>query len=629
MKPIHLLALTVSLFTRSPLAKPLAMPTPENQIQATIQSVFNGSDTRNWALVESSFAPQVTLDYTSLAGGKPASLSPRQITDAWRAVFHGFASTHHQIGQFKISVAGKTASASHRGLALHYLPGAQGGDYWAVCGAYTYTLSLAGSKWVINNMKFDALAQRGNRALPQLAAAATKSQITAAKLASPSPQTLAAVNTFFTSLEQLDIPPFLAGWDEQGRQVMPFAPIGFPGELVGKPAIARQYGGLPSAYKAMQFPRKVYPTTDPHTVIVQYTGTIDLKQGGQYNNTYVSVFTEKDGKLTHNTEYFDPQVLSDAFGASMKATFGTASNNDPRIRKVTFVSHGQPLKGNLYLPDGFDEAKQYPTLVVAGSWLTVKEQMPALYARAWADRGYVALAFDFRYFGESGGQPRNYENPAAKTEDISAAVDFLSTLKFVNASRIGGMGVCASSGYMAQAAVTDSRIKTVTLLAPWLHDPAMAKAIYDTRPGGTAGLLARADAATTAFAKEGKTATVAAASTTDAYAAMYLPDPQWDYYLNPDKGAVPSWPNQFAEMSWRPWLTYNAIDIARQVKQPVYMVASEQGAIPDGARRFHALLPGEKELIWLNDYNQLELYIVPDAVNQVVDQAEPWLAKHL
>ncbi|MEN9520619.1 MAG: hypothetical protein RLZZ381_3207 [Cyanobacteriota bacterium] len=75
-----------------------------------------------------------------------------------------------------------------------------------------------------------------------------------------------------------------------------------------------------------------------------------------------------------------------------------------QVKKVTFASNNQTLVGNLYLPDDYQEETKLPAvIVVTGAWTTVKEQMPATYAKEMADRGYAALAFDFRNWGESGG----------------------------------------------------------------------------------------------------------------------------------------------------------------------------------------------------------------------------------
>src|SRR5919106_1248412 len=106
---------------------------------------------------------------------------------------------------------------------------------------------------------------------------------------------------------------------------------------------------------------------------------------------------------------------------------------------VIFSNHGVPLSGRFLRSDSrFDRS---PIVLVVGSWLTVKEQMSLLYARRLVEAGYNAFIFDFSGFGESRGEPRQVEMPSRKIGDLRAAVEFLRTVGFVDAERIGAVGV--------------------------------------------------------------------------------------------------------------------------------------------------------------------------------------------
>ena len=122
--------------------------------------------------------------------------------------------------------------------------------------------------------------------------------------------------------------------------------------------------------------------------------------------------------------------------------------------------YGIPLAGHLYLPKDFDASKKYAALAVAGPFGAIKEQVSGLYAQEMAKAGYVALAFDPPFTGESGPENvRNVASPEMNTEDFSAAVDFLSVQDFVDPERVGIIGICGWSGMAVNAAAMDTRVK--------------------------------------------------------------------------------------------------------------------------------------------------------------------------
>ncbi|MEU3620486.1 alpha/beta hydrolase [Streptomyces sp. NPDC006872] len=136
------------------------------------------------------------------------------------------------------------------------------------------------------------------------------------------------------------------------------------------------------------------------------------------------------------------------------------------MQHVTFDNAGVTMAGNLHLPDGFSEDRSYPAVVSVHPGGGVKEQTAGLYAAQLAREGFVTLAFDASHQGESGGTPRHLEDPASRVEDVRAAVDHLSTLGFVDADRIGVLGICAGAGYAVNATMTDRRIEAVGTISP-------------------------------------------------------------------------------------------------------------------------------------------------------------------
>ena len=123
--------------------------------------------------------------------------------------------------------------------------------------------------------------------------------------------------------------------------------------------------------------------------------------------------------------------------------------------------YGIALAGDLYIPKGLDKRRKYPALVVGAPYGGVKEQGPSVYANELAKRGFVVLAFDPCYMGESGGEPRHVSSPDLFSENISAGVDYLGLLPYVERNKIAALGICGSGGFSLSAAAMDTRIKAV------------------------------------------------------------------------------------------------------------------------------------------------------------------------
>ncbi|MEJ2501025.1 MAG: alpha/beta hydrolase [Campylobacterales bacterium] len=302
------------------------------------------------------------------------------------------------------------------------------------------------------------------------------------------------------------------------------------------------------------------------------------------------------------------------------------------MKKVAFESENIELVGNLYYPPDYTEGRQYPAVIVSGSWTTVKEQMAGLYAKRLSKKGYITLAFDFRGFGESGGEPRFYENPAMKVEDIKNAVGYLASLPEVDMQNIGLLGICAGAGYSLVAASEDKRVKAVVTVASWLHAAEAVKLFY----GGEAGVKTRLKAAQNAkrrYEESGETDYVPTVSTTDDSAAMFG---EYDYYLNPGRGAIKEWSGErFATMSWEPWLTFDPMKSAPKLTAPTLMIHSDGAVLPDYTKKyFDAIATDDKKLHWIDTeiespFHQFSFYDQEEEVALSVDLAAGWFSKKI
>ena len=151
------------------------------------------------------------------------------------------------------------------------------------------------------------------------------------------------------------------------------------------------------------------------------------------------------------------------------------------VKKVHFTNrYGIKLTGDLYTPKGMEKGAKLPAIAVSGPFGAVKEQVSGLYAQTMAERGFITLAFDPSYTGESGGKPRHIASPDINTEDFSAAVDYLTTLPNVDENKIGLIGICGFGGFGLNAAAMDTRIKGSVIVTMYDMTRVSAKGYNDS-----------------------------------------------------------------------------------------------------------------------------------------------------
>ena len=137
-------------------------------------------------------------------------------------------------------------------------------------------------------------------------------------------------------------------------------------------------------------------------------------------------------------------------------------SNNVTLEKVSFKNrYGITVAGHLYTAKDIDKSQKYPAIIIGTPYGGVKEQGAGIYAQNMAQRGFVALAFDESYNGQSSGEPRHLSSPDIFVEDFSAAVDFIGTRNFVDRDKIGVIGICGSGAFSLTAAQVDQRIKAV------------------------------------------------------------------------------------------------------------------------------------------------------------------------
>ena len=222
-------------------------------------------------------------------------------------------------------------------------------------------------------------------------------------------------------------------------------------------------------------------------------------------------------------------------------------------KKITFTNHfGITLAADMYTPKASLGSEKLPAIAVAGPFGAVKEQASGLYAHEMAKRGYITIAFDPSFTGESGGQPRYMNSPDINTEDFQAAVDFLSNLPGVDPEKIGIIGICGWGGWALNTAGIDTRIKATAVMTMYDMSRVTNKGYFDENDSEESRYQARV------AVNKARTENFAKAQETGEYPTVGgLPDQRpegdtffsqyWDYYKT-DRGYHPRSLN--SNMGW-------------------------------------------------------------------------------
>lgn len=289
------------------------------------------------------------------------------------------------------------------------------------------------------------------------------------------------------------------------------------------------------------------------------------------------------------------------------------------ITPYTFYTPWGALDGRIFHP----AAEPSAVIAVTGSWLTVKEQMPARYAAHLADRGFAAVTFDFPGFGGSGGAPRQAEIPAMKSAVITEIARQVASLGLARSRNVGHLAVCASAQYALTAVAQGAPITALACVAGWFHDPETVASLY----GGEEGVTERIDrgrAAAARYLADGHVNTVPAYRKGDENAAMFI---ELDYYADPARGAIPPWRNEMAELSWEPWLRFDGLSAASAASVPVLLVHSDDSVLPDNVRAIAERLP-QARVAWTDGF-QTDFYDLEPQVTYAADAAADHFRRHL
>lgn len=301
-------------------------------------------------------------------------------------------------------------------------------------------------------------------------------------------------------------------------------------------------------------------------------------------------------------------------------------------RSVTFRNRTWDVAAELYLPPGFDEKRNYAAIVCVHPGSSCKGQTAGLYAARLAGEGFVTIAFDASFQGESGGEPRYLEDPATRVEDVRCAVDYLVTLPYVDEEKIGVLGVCAGGGYAVSAALTEKRIKAVGTVVG-------ANIGRLNREGDPFAVLDAIGKQRTAEARGApplinnwipdSTRARDAAGITDANVDVFQ---AVEYYRTP-RGQNACAPNKLRFTSLGSVIGFDAFHLVEELlNQPLQIVVGSVpgafGSLKDGQELFRRAR-SEKDLFVVEGATHYDLYDQPEAMGKALERLGPFYKKHL
>ncbi|MGE5199368.1 MAG: alpha/beta hydrolase [Rhodospirillaceae bacterium] len=319
---------------------------------------------------------------------------------------------------------------------------------------------------------------------------------------------------------------------------------------------------------------------------------------------------------------------------SMPAVVGYPNARGVTIERVTFPARnlGTSIAANLFTPADAVPGRPYAAVVVTHPFGGVKEQTAGLYAQRLAEEGFIALAYDASYQGESGGEPRLMEVPSQRLDDISCAIDFLVRHPRVDSDRIGSLGICAGGSYALCQAQTELRVRAVAAVSTFNLGEArregMGTISYDER-------MKRLRDAAAARSREARGEPVqlvpvvpdTTASFTDRTPQLYREG--YDYYRTP-RAQHPNSPNRYVFSSLPPQMAFFPFEQLDTISpRPVLVIAGSKADTLFWSQQVIEKAREPKELFVIDGATHIDLYDRPQFVTPAVAKLKAFFGRHL
>lgn len=336
---------------------------------------------------------------------------------------------------------------------------------------------------------------------------------------------------------------------------------------------------------------------------------------------------EADGGRLALNEVLQSKGLTTAPEASA-VTIG----NGVKKQKVTFHNRFLiDMVGDLYFPANYSPAKKYAAIIVGHPFGGVKEQTSGLHARKLAEIGYVTLAFDASYYGESGGYPRRMESPEVRVDDFSAAVDFLTNHPAVEADKIGVIGICGGGCYSVSATQIDHRIKALAPISMYDMGRARRQGIGDTQTyQQRMSILDEIGRQRTAeyggaARKDIRALPEKVDENTPKFAIDFL-----DYYDNPERGQHPNSTGYYSYTSLAPMMNFFPFTQIETISpRPLLFIVGENAVSKYFSEDAYEKAAEPKELFVVPGATHVDLYDQPEYLKITLPKLDTFFKQYL
>lgn len=306
--------------------------------------------------------------------------------------------------------------------------------------------------------------------------------------------------------------------------------------------------------------------------------------------------------------------------------------NGVKKQKVTFHNRFLiDMVGDLYFPANYSPAKKYAAIIVGHPFGGVKEQTSGLHARKLAEIGYVTLAFDASYYGESGGYPRRMESPEVRVDDFSAAVDFLTNHPAVEADKIGVIGICGGGCYSVSATQIDHRIKALATISMYDMGRARRQGIGDTQTyQQRMSILDEIGRQRTAeyggaARKDIRALPEKVDENTSKFAIDFL-----DYYDNPERGQHPNSTGYYSYTSLAPMMNFFPFTQIETISpRPLLFIVGENAVSKYFSEDAYEKAAEPKELFVVPGATHVDLYDQPEYLKITLPKLDTFFKQYL